>query len=91
MSSSLLLACCCCGRLRLPKGTAGRDYVLIQLRVRGKGPVDFMVDSGLTAELITPHLRQQVCMVKGVGPPRSPQVQHCLPAGSCIAVLLYVP
>lgn len=36
----------------------GRDYVLVQLSVRGKGPFDFMVDTGLTAELITPHLRK---------------------------------
>lgn len=47
-------------RLKLPAGTFGRDYVLLQLRVKGEGPFDFMVDTGLTAELITPHLRQ-VC------------------------------
>ncbi len=34
--------------------------------VDGKGPFDFMVDSGLTAELITPHLRQTLNL-KGSG------------------------
>lgn len=48
----------CNGRLRLPKGTVGRDYVLLQLKLGGKGPFDFVVDTGLTAELITPHLKQ---------------------------------
>jgi hypothetical protein len=47
-------------RLRLPKGTVGRDYVLLQLKLGGQGPFDFVVDTGLTAELITPHLKQ-VC------------------------------
>lgn len=45
-------------RLRLPKGTVGRDYVLLQLKLGGKGEFDFVVDTGLTAELITPHLKQ---------------------------------
>lgn len=51
-------------RLRLPASTAGRDYVLVSLKIRGQGPFDFMVDSGLTAELITPHLKE----VLGVRP-----------------------
>lgn len=42
-------------RLRLPKGGLGREYVLIQVYVEGKGPYDFMLDSGLTTELITPR------------------------------------
>ena len=33
----------------------GREYVIIQLYIQGKGPYDFMVDSGLTTELITPR------------------------------------
>lgn len=45
-------------RLRLPEPAAGRDYVLVQLKVGGKGPFDFMLDSGLTTEMITPHLQQ---------------------------------
>lgn len=36
----------------------GRDYVLLQLKLGGKGEFDFVVDTGLTAELITPHLKQ---------------------------------
>lgn len=51
-------------KLRLPKGAFGRDYVVIQLKVQGKGPFDFMLDSGLTTELITPHL-QKVLGIKG--------------------------
>lgn len=52
-------ACVCCpytsSRLRLPKGGMGREYIIIQLYIEGKGPYDFMVDSGLTTELITPR------------------------------------
>ena len=33
----------------------GREYIIIQLYIEGKGPFDFMVDSGLTTELITPR------------------------------------
>ena len=44
-------------RLRLPKGSYGREYIVIPLKVQGKGPFDFMIDSGLTTELITPHLK----------------------------------
>ncbi len=48
------------------KGGVGRDYLLAQLTIKGKGPYDFMVDSGLTAELITPHL-QQALGIRGGG------------------------
>lgn len=44
-------------RLNLPKNGLGRDYVVIQLNIDGKGPYKFMIDSGLTTEMITPHLR----------------------------------
>eukprot|EP00536_Pseudo-nitzschia_multiseries_P004807 jgi/Psemu1/189006/e_gw1.83.99.1 len=44
-------------RLRLPKGGFGREYIALKLKVQGQGPFDFMIDSGLTTELITPHLR----------------------------------
>ncbi|KAL3778399.1 hypothetical protein ACHAWO_013277 [Cyclotella atomus] len=44
-------------RLQLPKGGIGRSYILIQLYIQNTGPYDFMVDSGLTTELITPHLQ----------------------------------
>jgi hypothetical protein len=30
-------------RLKLPQGAIGRDYVLVQITVDGKGPYDFMV------------------------------------------------
>jgi hypothetical protein len=43
-------------RLKLPKNGLGREYVVVQLNIEGQGPFDFMVDSGLTTEMITPHL-----------------------------------
>lgn len=45
-------------RLRLPQQGFGREYVAVQLKVDGEGPYDFMVDSGLTTEMITPHLTE---------------------------------
>lgn len=53
-------------RLRLPKGGLGREYIIVQLYVDGNGPYDFMVDSGLTTELITPHL-QSILNAKSSG------------------------
>jgi predicted aspartyl protease len=47
-------------RLKLPRGALGRDYIIIPLKVNGRGPFDFMVDSGLTTELITPHLQSSL-------------------------------
>jgi hypothetical protein len=47
-------------RLHLPKGGMGREYVIIQVYIQGKGPYDFMVDSGLTTELITPR---EFCLI----------------------------
>jgi Aspartyl protease len=47
-------------RLRLPQGGLGREYVATKLKIQGQGPFDFMVDSGLTTEMITPHLVQSV-------------------------------
>ena len=43
-------------RLRLPKGSFGRDYVIIQLKINDKGPLFFMVDTGLSIEMMSPHL-----------------------------------
>mmetsp|Transcript_21828 Transcript_21828/g.46077 ORF Transcript_21828/g.46077 Transcript_21828/m.46077 type:complete len:340 (-) Transcript_21828:61-1080(-) len=44
-------------RLRLPRGGFGREYIALPIKIQGQGPFDFMVDSGLTTELITPHLQ----------------------------------
>ena len=52
-------------RLKLPKGAFGKDYILVKVMVQGKGPFDFMVDTGLTSELITPHLQQELGIKKG--------------------------
>jgi len=54
-------------RLKLPQAAVGREYVVIQLKIDGKGPFDFMVDSGLTTEMITPQLQQTL----GITPGRS--------------------
>jgi hypothetical protein len=53
-------------KLRLPKGGLGREYIILQLYIGGNGPYDFMVDSGLTTELITPHL-QSILKAKSSG------------------------
>eukprot|EP00191_Tetraselmis_sp_GSL018_P013199 CAMPEP_0177578084 /NCGR_PEP_ID=MMETSP0419_2-20121207/140_1 /TAXON_ID=582737 /ORGANISM="Tetraselmis sp., Strain GSL018" /LENGTH=218 /DNA_ID=CAMNT_0019066465 /DNA_START=130 /DNA_END=783 /DNA_ORIENTATION=+ len=45
-------------RLKLPDTAAGRDYPVVQIKIKGEGPFNFLVDTGLTAELITPHLQQ---------------------------------
>eukprot|EP00980_Cylindrotheca_fusiformis_P018120 scaffold5827_cov97-Cylindrotheca_fusiformis.AAC.4 len=52
-------------RLKLPKGGLGREYVALKLKIDGKGPYEFMVDSGLTTELITPHLQSVLGIDKG--------------------------
>lgn len=52
-------------RLKLPKGGFGREYVCIKLKVGGQGPYDFMIDSGLTTELITPHLQESLGIAAG--------------------------
>jgi len=43
-------------RLKLPKTAVGREYVAIKLKIKDQGPFEFMIDSDLTTELITPHL-----------------------------------
>jgi hypothetical protein len=52
-------------RLKLPQAGLGREYVAIKLKIDGKGPFNFMVDSGLTTELITPHLQQSLGIAAG--------------------------
>lgn len=52
-------------RLKLPDSSLGREYVAIKLKIQGKGPYDFIVDSGLTTELITPHLQQTLGLKVG--------------------------
>ena len=45
-------------RLKLPQAGFGREYVVVQLKIQDQGPFDFMIDSGLTLEMMTPHLQQ---------------------------------
>jgi len=64
-------------RLQLPPQAFGREYVVVQLKVNGQGPFDFMVDSGLTTEMISPHLQQTL----GITPKRGGGVVRGLSAG----------
>ena len=52
-------------RIRLPKAALGREYVGLQLKIDGKGPFDFMVDTGLTTEMISPHLEHILGIAEG--------------------------
>eukprot|EP00581_Thalassiosira_minuscula_P005836 CAMPEP_0183745718 /NCGR_PEP_ID=MMETSP0737-20130205/66388_1 /TAXON_ID=385413 /ORGANISM="Thalassiosira miniscula, Strain CCMP1093" /LENGTH=471 /DNA_ID=CAMNT_0025981397 /DNA_START=119 /DNA_END=1537 /DNA_ORIENTATION=- len=54
-------------RLKLPGGGLGREYVIVQLYIGNEGPYDFMVDSGLTTELVTPHLQHELHLDKSSG------------------------
>ena len=51
-------------RLQLPQAGVGRAYVAVKLMIDDKGPFEFMVDTGLTTELMTPHLQQLLGMSK---------------------------
>jgi len=51
-------------RLQLPKGAVGREYMAVNLKINDLGPYDFMVNTGLTTELITPHLQQTLGLNK---------------------------
>lgn len=53
-------------RLKLPQEGFGREYVVIQLMIQKQGPYDFMVDSGLSTEMITPHLQQELHLESAV-------------------------
>jgi hypothetical protein len=63
--SSDLLADLPMVRLKLPNGGFGREYVALELKIQGKGPFVFMVDSGLTTELITPNLQNLLGIATG--------------------------
>jgi Aspartyl protease len=52
-------------RLKLPRGGFGREYVAIKIKIQGNGPYEFMLDTGLTIEFITPHLQQVLGIEKG--------------------------
>ncbi len=52
-------------RLRLPKGGFGREYIALKMKIQDQGPFDFMIDSGLTTELITPHLQATLGISQG--------------------------
>ena len=51
-------------RLRLPKGGFGRDYVLVEIQVDGSRE-EFLLDTGLSLELVTPALRERLHLASG--------------------------
>ena len=59
-STSSLVADLPMERIQLPPAGLGRDYVAIPLKIKGQGPFTFMLDTGLTTEMITPHLQQSL-------------------------------
>lgn len=60
----------------------GREYVALKLKIKGQGPFDFMVDTGLTTEFITPHLRQVLDIHKNAA---SSKIRGLAAGGSTIA------
>jgi len=53
-------------RIRLPwGGGVGREYVALRLKINGQGPFEFMLDTGLTTEFITPHLQNTLGLRSG--------------------------
>ncbi len=78
-------------RLQLPKNGFGREYIAMPLYINGKGPYEFMLDTGLTAEFITPHLEKEVIMAKPNSSSRSFSVQGIAAAGMSTQRLVDLP
>lgn len=74
-------------RLKLPRFAVGREYVVVPLKIHGKGPFEFVLDTGLTIELITPHLVHTLKHAPEVGivDTRKPEVVEGLAAGGTTA------
>lgn len=71
-------------RIQLPKNGFGREYIAMPLYIHGQGPYEFMLDTGLTTEFITPHLDTEVCNNSRTKPEslRSFSVQGIAAAGT---------
>jgi hypothetical protein len=54
-------------RLRLPAGGFGRESLAISLKVNNAGPYDFMLDTGLTTELLSPHVAHVLGLLPSTG------------------------
>ena len=52
-------------RTKLPRFAVGREYVVVPLKIQGVGPVEFILDTGATIELITPHLKHALEQING--------------------------
>jgi hypothetical protein len=78
-------------RLQLPKNGFGREYIAMPLYINGKGPYEFMLDTGLTAEFITPHLEKEVLRARPDSSPRSFSVQGIAAAGTSTQRLVDLP
>lgn len=68
-------------RIQLPNNGYGREYIAMPVYINGQGPYDFMLDTGLTTEFITPHLEKEVVM-KNLDDSRSFSVQGIAAAGT---------
>eukprot|EP00667_Euglena_gracilis_P010780 EG_transcript_10983 len=47
----------------IPERLLGSDYVLLPLYIDGRGPFNFLVDTGLTINLLTPQLCQELAIL----------------------------
>jgi len=74
-------------RLKLPRFAVGREYVVVPLKIHGEGPFEFVLDTGLTIELITPHLVHTLKHASdgGIIDTREPAVVEGLAAGGTTA------
>lgn len=74
-------------RLKLPRFAVGREYVVVPLKIHGEGPFEFVLDTGLTIELITPHLVHTLKHASGAGivDTKKPAVVEGLAAGGTTA------
>ena len=71
-------------RIRLPKEGFGREYLAIPFKVEGKGPYFFMIDTGLTTEIITPHLQQ----ILNIQQERGPEIRGFSAGGASVNKLV---
>lgn len=69
-------------RLKLPRFAVGREYVVVPLKINGEGPFPFILDTGLTIELITPHLKHTLEIDDGT---KKPSVIEGLATGGTTA------
>lgn len=60
LSSDLPLLEAKMGKIKLPMMAVGKESVIIPVKVNGQGPFNFMLDTGLTAQMISPRLKKMI-------------------------------